>query len=68
MRLKFIKGEWYRHTRFKNLIMKILDSITAHTYRVELFTIKDDEKNPVSLGRHISYFVNGDNEWEDYEP
>lgn len=66
--LKFIKGEWYRNVRFKDLVLRIIEPLTTHTYRVELYTLGYDKKMPRTLGLFTTYFMKGDKEWEMYEP
>ena len=61
--LKFIKGEWYRHISFKDLVCRIIKQVTPHTYQVELYTIGYDGKTPRSLGVFTTYFFKGDSEW-----
>jgi hypothetical protein len=65
-RLKFVKGEWYRNTRFKDLVCRIIKPITTHTFQVELYTIGYG-KTPRTLGVFTTYFIKGDGEWEIYD-
>lgn len=67
-KLKFIKGEWYRHVRFKDLIVRIIKPITERTFEVELFTIGYNPKQPRTLGVHRTYFFDGDENWVPYDP
>ena len=66
-KLKFIKGEWYRHKSFKDLVCRIIKPLTENTYQVELYSIGYDGKTPRILGIFTTYFFNGDTDWEIYD-
>lgn len=66
-RLKFIKGEWYRHKNSTDLVCRIIKAITERTFQVELYSIGYDKKTPRTLGIFTTYFVTGDDDWELYD-
>lgn len=66
-RLKFIKGEWYRHVKYKDLVLRIIAPVTEKTYRVEYYTLGYDPKMPRTLGVFNTFFFNGDEDWVLYE-
>lgn len=63
--MKFTIGEWYKHTRFKNMIVKIIDRKTPHTFMVEFYTIANGK--PSYICKSLCYFHKGDSEWEAYD-
>lgn len=65
--LKFVKGEWYKHKKWNDLLIRIIKRVTAKTYQIEYYTLGYDRKTPRSLGVFNTYFFNGDEDWELFE-
>lgn len=64
MRLKFVIGEWYKHTTFRDLAIRIIKRKTDKTYEIEYYSFGYDRKTPRSLGVFNTYFFDGDKDWE----
>jgi|GEM_PF-3816550 len=66
-KLKFVKGEWYKHAKFDGVVIHILKRISPHTYLVEYYSLSSGSIKPKLLGVFNIYFFEGDTDWEIHE-